>query len=54
MLCVEVLRKRPRINILNPKIEELVERLDIEFDLSISHIKENAIAMVVVKVNKEG
>lgn len=51
---IDDLRKRPRINILNPKIVELVERLDIEFDLSISHIKENAIAMVVIKVNKEG
>lgn len=50
---VEDLKKRPRINFLNSDIAELVKRLDIEIDLSISHIKENAIAMAVVKVNKE-
>ncbi|MDO4282078.1 MAG: holo-ACP synthase [Clostridia bacterium] len=50
---VEDLRKRPRINILNPKIKEVIHDLDIEIDLSISHIKENAIAMAVVKANKE-
>lgn len=50
---IDDLKKRPKINILNSDIKELVDRLCIEIDLSISHIKENAIAMAVVKVNKE-
>ena len=50
---VEDLKKRPRVNFLNSDMAELIKKLDIEIDLSISHIKENAIAMAVVKVNKE-
>ena len=50
---IEALHKRPKVNILNPKIAKLAEELQIEIDLTISHIKETAVAMAVVKVNKE-
>lgn len=51
---VDDLKNRPRVNILNEHIAKLCEELEVEIDVSISHIHENAIAMAVVKVNKEG
>lgn len=51
---LEELKNRPKVTILNEELEKLVKKLEIEIDISISHISENAIAMAVVKVNKEG
>jgi holo-[acyl-carrier protein] synthase len=48
---VEDLKKRPRVVFLNEDIKKLCEEKDVEIDVSISHISENAIAMVVVKQN---
>ena len=44
---------RPKVCILNNDIQNLCNENQIEIDVSISHIAENAISMVVVKVNKE-
>ena len=44
---------RPNVCILNEKIQKLCEEKEIEIDVSISHVNENAISTVVVKVNKE-
>ncbi len=50
---VEDLKKRPRVNILNLEIIEVCKKYNIEIDVSISHINENAVAMAVVKQNIE-
>ena len=39
--------------VVNKDIQKLCEDKEIEIDVSISHIKENATSTVVVKVNKE-
>ena len=57
-LDVEILNQdelfgRPKVYILNKYIKKICEDNEIEIDVSISHIKENAISTVVVKVNKE-
>lgn len=44
---------RPKVYILNDKLKKLFEEKEIEIDLSISHVSENAISTVIVKVNKE-
>lgn len=48
---VEELKNRPRVVILNKNIAKICEAQKIDIDVSISHINENAIAMVVVKVD---
>ncbi len=50
---LEDLRKRPKVIILNEKIKNFLDSLCVDIDVSISHIKENAIAMAIVTVNKE-
>ncbi len=49
----EELKNRPVVIILNENVKQLCEKLNIEIDVSISHINENAIAMAVVKQNEE-
>ena len=44
---------RPKVCILNKNIKKLCEEKEIDIDVSISHINENAISTVIVKVNKE-
>lgn len=44
---------RPKVYILNKDIKKLCEEKEIEIDVSISHVNENAISTVIVKVNKE-
>ena len=46
------LKNRPVVKFLNEDISKMCEEKDIEIDVTISHIKETAISMVVVKVNK--
>lgn len=50
---IEDLKKRPRVNILNLEILEICRKYNIEIDISISHINENAVAMAIVKQNIE-
>lgn len=57
-LDVEVINQsellgRPKVCILNKKLQKLFEEKDIEIDVSISHINECAVSMAIVKVNKE-
>lgn len=42
------LKRRPRVNILNSEVNELIRKYDI--DISISHIETNAIAMCIVSL----
>lgn len=44
---------RPKVCILNKNIKKICEEKEIDIDVSISHINENAISTVIVKVNKE-
>ncbi len=48
---IEDLNRRPRVNILNKEIIKVVEKLNMNIDLSISHIKETAVAMAVININ---
>ena len=48
---IEDLNRRPRVNILNKDILKVVEKLNMNIDLSISHIKETAVAMAVININ---
>ena len=49
----EDLLGRPKVCILNEKLQKLFKEKEIDIDVSISHVNENAISNVVVKVNKE-
>ncbi len=50
---VEDLKKRPRVIFINEEIIKLCDKYDIEIDVSISHVNDNAVAMSVVKQNKD-
>lgn len=57
-LDVEVLndeefKGRPYVNVLSKELQEVFVKYKIKIDLSISHVKENAIAMAVVSIDKE-
>ena len=38
---------------INEEIKKACDKHEVEIDVSISHVKDNAISTVVVKVNKE-
>lgn len=42
---------RPKVNVLSRDLEEVFVRYKIKIDLSISHVRENAIAMAVVTID---
>lgn len=46
-------RRRPYVKVINEDLQKIFYKYKIEIDLSISHIKENATAMVVAYVEKE-
>ena len=50
---VESLKRRPRVNFLKEDIIKLVEKENIDIDISISHINENAIAVAIVDIRRE-
>ena len=50
---VESLKRRPRVNFLKEDIIKLVEKENIDIDISISHINENAIAVTIVDTRRE-
>lgn len=57
-LSVEIIndldcRRRPYIKILDVALQEIFNKYDIKIDLSISHVKECAVAMAVVNIEKE-
>lgn len=45
------LNRRPKVVILNSRIKDFMENKKIDIDISISHLKDNAIAMVIVKLD---
>ena len=47
------LRRRPYVRITEEKLDNLFRKYQIKVDLSISHIKENAIAVAIVNIEKE-
>ncbi|MCX8075275.1 MAG: holo-ACP synthase [Clostridia bacterium] len=49
---IDNLKRRPKVDILENKVKNVLEKLDCNIDLSISHVKDTAIAMVVVKVEE--
>lgn len=53
IINIPVLNNRPQVIFLKDSIKKIVEEKDITIDISISHVKENAIAMAVIKQNKE-
>lgn len=53
VINLEELKNRPKVVFLNEELRKLVDEFDIDIDVSISHIKDNATAMAVVKINKE-
>lgn len=57
-LSVEIIndldcRRRPYIKVLDEMLQEIFIKYDIKIDLSISHVKECAVAMAVVNIEKE-
>ena len=50
----EELKKRPYVRFLNNKVSEFFKNENIMVDVSISHVKDTAIAMAVVEYKKEG
>ena len=57
-LSVEIIndldcRRRPYVKVLDVVLQEIFNKYDIKIDLSISHVKECAVAMAVVNIEKE-
>lgn len=57
-LSVEIIndldcRRRPYVKVLDVALQEIFNKYDIKIDLSISHVKECAVAMAVVNIEKE-
>ncbi len=50
---MESLKRRPRVNFLKEDIIKLVEKENIDIDISISHINENAMAVAIVDTRRE-
>lgn len=44
------LRNRPKVNILNKEINKLFEEKNVRIDVSISHVKDNAVANAVAYI----
>ena len=49
----EAFKNRPKVNVISKSLEEVFIKYKIKIDLSISHVRENAIAMAVVSIDKE-
>lgn len=50
---IDKLNRRPRVNFLKEDIIKLVDRENIDIDISISHINESAVAVAVVDVRRK-
>lgn len=51
IINVEELKKRPKVIILNEEINSICKKNNLEIDISISHIEQNAIATAIVKID---
>ena len=49
----EAFKQRPKVNVISKSLEEVFIKYKIKIDLSISHVRVNAIAMAVVSIDKE-
>ena len=49
----EAFKRRPKVNVINKSLEYVFIKYKIKVDLSISHVRDNAIAMAVVSIDKE-
>ena len=49
----EAFKRRPKVNVINKALEDVFIKYKIKIDLSISHVRDNAIAMAVVSIDKE-
>lgn len=49
----EAFKRRPKVNVINKSLEDVFIKYKIKIDLSISHVRDNAIAMAVVSIDKE-
>ncbi len=47
----EEFKRRPKVNVISKSLDELFVKYKIKIDLSISHVRENAIAMAVVTID---
>lgn len=47
----ESLKRRPKVNILNKEINSVIKPKNVYIDISISHIKDTAVAMCTVQIN---
>ena len=50
IINVKELKKRPKVVFLNSNIKKICEKLNVEVDVSISHIAQNAVATAIVKI----
>lgn len=50
---IDKLNRRPRVNFLKEDIIKLVDRENIDIDISISHINESAVAVAIVDVRRK-
>lgn len=46
----EKVRRRPYVNVINKSLDDVFAKYKVKVDLSISHVKDNAIAMAVVTI----
>ena len=56
-LSVEIIndldyRRRPYVKVLDVTLQDIFNKYDIKIDLSISHVKECAVAMAVVNIER--
>ena len=49
----EEFKRRPRVEVISENLEEVFVKYKIKIDLSISHVRENAIAMAVVTIEEK-
>ena len=49
----EEFKRRPKVEVISENLEEVFVKYKIKIDLSISHVRENAIAMAVVTIEEK-
>lgn len=49
----EEFKRRPYVEVISENLEEVFVKYKIKIDLSISHVRENAIAMAVVTIEEK-
>lgn len=52
IINLEELKKRPKVIFLTDELKNMCQKLQIEVDISISHIAQTAVATAIVKIEK--